>query len=239
MHQTQENPRDAFLNIFFNVLLPVILLNQITKHVQPHGPTIALFVALAFPIGYGCYEYLKAHKKNWLSVLGVVNVLLTGGLALLNLEGFWFAVKEGAFPLLIGIAVTISAYSRRPFIEILLFNDRILKIDLIQTRLEERGAVDQLQGHIRNSTLFLSGSFYFSALLNFLLARWIFVDIDPALNEVERATILNSQIAQMTWLGFVVIAIPSILILLAVLWHLLHGIRKLTDLTLNDLLKNT
>lgn len=233
---SRQNGGDAFANLLFNVLLPIIILNQVTKKGGAHGATIALVLALAFPIGYGLYDLIKSHRKNWISVLGIVNILFTGGLALLNLTGFWFAVKEAAFPFIIGLGVFISAFNQRPLAEILFLNERVLHINLVKLKLEEKGASEKLRKHLKLSTLFLSGSFFFSSLLNFLLAQWIFTDPSPSLSELEKSTLLNDQIAQMTWLSFIVIAIPSMIILLGILWHLIEGIKKYTGLTLSEVI---
>jgi hypothetical protein len=105
----RENP---FVNIAFNILLPVVILQQVSKRLGDQGPLIALILALAFPIGYGAWDYLKNRHKNYVSLFGLASVIFTGGFALMHLEGIWFAVKEAAFPGLMAIGVAISAYSR-------------------------------------------------------------------------------------------------------------------------------
>ena len=118
-----------------------------------------------------------------------------------------------------------------------IYNDKLLNIDLIEKTLEEKGNSEKIHEHLRKSTVFLAGSFVLSAILNFVLAKIIFVEIDKALPNVERAAILNEQIAEMTWLSYVVIVGPSIICLAAILWHLFAGIQKLTHLNLTDLMK--
>ncbi|MCB0341128.1 MAG: hypothetical protein H6626_05435 [Pseudobdellovibrionaceae bacterium] len=229
----RENP---FINLLFNIVLPVALLNQLTKRLGEDGPLIALLVALAFPIGYGAYDYLTRHKKNYISLLGVINVLFTGGLALMSLEGIWFAVKEAAFPLILGIGVYLSAYTRRPFMRFMVTNENVMNFDLVTARLEEKNHQPQFDQHIRTSTKLLATSFFLSSLLNFFLARSIFVDIDPALSTLERSTVLNEQIADMTWRSFIVIVLPLMVFMAFVGWHLISGIKKLTDLEIDDIM---
>jgi hypothetical protein len=50
----------------------------IGKAVKPWhiGPIKALIVALAFPIGYGVWHFIKTRKGNFFSALGLVSVLL-------------------------------------------------------------------------------------------------------------------------------------------------------------------
>lgn len=236
---TPDKNENAVLSLLFNIALPVFLLNKLTDplkdRIGEHGPTVALILALAFPLGYGLHDYLINKKKNAISLLGFLNILFTGGLALLQLKGIWFAVKEAAFPLLIGIFVYFSIYGKKPFIELFIYNPNLLKINLIEEKLAERQQSENFKKHLRLSTIFLAGSFLLSAILNFVLAIRIFVPIDESLSKSEYASILNQQIAEMTWLSWFVIMIPSMLCLFAILWHLFSGIQKMTGLKLPEI----
>ena len=98
----QENP---FWNFLFNIIIPIAILNNSDKF-GDNGPLIALVLALAFPIGYSVRDIIVSGKPNMIAILGLLNVVFTGGLALLEVEGIWFAVKEAAFPAVIGVAVS-------------------------------------------------------------------------------------------------------------------------------------
>ena len=228
----QENP---VANLLFNIVLPVLVLNQLSKRLGEDGPTYALLIALAFPLLYGAYDYIKKGEKNYISLLGIINVLLTGGLALLKLEGFWFAVKEAAFPLVIGVGVYISAYTDKPAMKLMAYNENIMNRDKVSVALLKNNTLKAFELHLRKSTKLLAISFFLSAIMNFVLARYIFTEIDPALPELEKSTLLNDQIAQMTWLGYVVIALPLTLFMGGILMHLVNGLKKLTDLELEDI----
>ena len=73
------------------------------------GPLWGLLVALVFPIGYGIYDLIQRKKTNFLSILGFISVLCSGGLALAQVGGFWFAVKDALLPTIIGVAVLLVA----------------------------------------------------------------------------------------------------------------------------------
>ena len=237
-----DRNENALLSILFNIVLPVFLLNKLTEPMTQqfgeHGPAMTLIVALAFPALYGVQDYLRRRKKNAISLLGFLNILLTGGLALLQLKGIWFAVKEAAFPLLIGIFVFLSTNKEKPFIQLFVYNENLLNLQLIEQKLAEHNKSAQIMIHLRRSTMFLAGSFLLSAILNFALARYIFVPIDQALSSTDYAAILNTQIAQMTWLSWFVIMIPSMICLAAILWHLFSGIQKLTGLSLTEIVRS-
>lgn len=219
-----DNP---LYNILFNILLPVIVLNKATAYI---GAPQALVLALAIPVAYGLWDLVQKKKTNWMSVLGILNVLLTGGLALLQLEGIWFAVKEAAFPLLLGIAVCASAFSKKPFLKTIVFQPQALNVDNILNALPADQGAHKLEAHFRTSTLLFSGSFVISSILNFFLAYYIFSEIPVEILEPQRSVILNDQIAKMTSLSFVVIVLPLMLVSALVMWYLLSGIKKLTAL---------
>ncbi|MEC9282798.1 MAG: VC0807 family protein, partial [Bdellovibrionota bacterium] len=178
----------------------------------------------------------KTKKLNPISVLGFVNVLATGGLALFKLEGIWFAVKEGLFPLIIGIAVYLSSQWKNPLIKALLFNDQIFDVDKIQKQLDERSTQKDFDQHLRKSTKFFAYTFFLSAILNFVLAMYIFKDIPLELPDLERSTILNEQIADMTWKSYFVIVIPSMLCMFILLNYLIKGVNRYTGLGFQDVI---
>ena len=171
-----------------------------------------------------------------MSVIGIVNILLTGGLALMHLEGIWFAIKEAVFPLLLGAAVFISAFSKKPFLKTVVFQPQALNVDNVMNALPADNGVHKLEEHFRKSTLLFSGSFLISSALNFFLAYQIFHDIPLDILEPQRSVILNEQIAKMTSLSLVVIVLPLMLVSALVMWYLLNGIKKLTALDWNQIL---
>ena len=227
----QENP---WLNLIFNILLPVLILNKLTKFI---GPLNALILALAFPLLYGAYDLTKRKKVNAMSALGLINVLLTGGLAVIGIHGFWFAVKEAAFPTLVGLFVFGSAFSKKPFIETLFLNPSVMKVDLLEEKLKEHGKQTEFHEHMRKSTMWLSLSFVFSATCNFFLARHIFLDIDQTLTSEAQSIILNEQIAKMTTWSMAMIMIPSMIFLLGIFWYLMKGVKEFSGLSTDDLMK--
>lgn len=236
--RSEPSWRDGLGNILFNIIIPVVILNQISKRGGPNGPTIAVIVALLFPLGYGLRDYFTSHKRNWISVLGILNILMTGGLALFHLGGIYFAIKEAAFPLIIGLAVLGTTFGRRSLIEILLYNPQFFRVDLVDERLKTQNCENEFRSHLRQATYFLAGSFFFSAAMNFGLARLIFQPIESTLSETERAVVLNQQISQMTWLSFLVIALPSMVFLAGIIWYLMSGIKKMTGLRFEELVRS-
>tara|TARA_B110001454_G_scaffold219099_1_gene249893 strand:+ start:126 stop:842 length:717 start_codon:yes stop_codon:yes gene_type:complete len=229
----RENP---LLNILFNIVIPILILNKGGKW---FGPKEALFVALAFPIFYGIYDYVQQKKTNYISLLGILNVGFTGGFALLKLEGIWFAVKEASFPILVGSFVLFSAFTKAPFVKTLFLNPQLLKMDSILASIAEKKREQEFEMLLKRGTILLSSSFVLSAILNFSLAYYIFTPIAASLGEEQRAEVLNLQIAQMTQWSFIVIMIPSMLALISIMVYLFNQMKRITGLSNDELLQNT
>ncbi len=231
-----QSPNKVWLNLIIDIVLPVAILNKLSPYLGENGPLYALLIAISLPLFHGIYGFITEKKINWLSLLGLLNVGLTGGFALMRLSGFWFAVKEASFPTLIGIFVFFSSFSKKPLFSFFLNQPGIFAMDIIQARLIEFGNEEKYKQLIKKCTLFFSATFFLSALLNFVLAIRIFKNIPSHLNENEKAEILNTQIADMTWMGYIVIALPLMIITTSLFYYCLRGLSRLTQLSLNDLM---
>jgi len=65
----------------------------------------------------------------------------------------------------------------------------------------------------------LAGTFLFSSVMNYLLARWVVTS--PAGTEA-----FNAELGRMTLLSYPVIAIPSMLMMMGVMFYLARGARR-------------
>jgi hypothetical protein len=225
---------NGLINLIFNVVIPVFILNKGSAKL---GPALAVVVALLFPLCFGIFDLWKKRKWNPFSILGFMNVAVTGSLALAGLGGIWFSIKEAFFPFLIGVFVWLSAKKEKPLVQTFLLNPQTMNLELIEAKLEEFGKRQEFKTHLIYSTQLLSCSFFLSAILNFTLAQYIFKPFDANLADVDKSILLNQQIAQMTSWSAIVIVIPSTLFLIYILWHLLRGIRQLTGLSTEQILK--
>ncbi|MGZ3749108.1 MAG: VC0807 family protein [Pseudobdellovibrionaceae bacterium] len=229
----QQKPENSLLNILFNILIPVLILKYGS---QKLGSFWALMIALAFPLSYGIYDHIQRKKTNVISILGLLNVGITGTLALFKLHGMWFAVKEAAFPLLMGSFVFGSAFTKNPFISTLFLNPQLIEVDKLKTRLAERNNEGEFHQLLKKSTLWISLSLVFSAACNFTLATRIFEPINETLDAEAQALVLNDQIAHMTTWSMTIIVLPSIVFLVGIFLHLTKGMQKLSGLSEDELL---
>jgi hypothetical protein len=219
----QEN---LLINILFNVAAPALILAKLSGETRL-GPVWALIVALAFPISYGAWDLVTRRKWNFFSILGFASALLTGGLGLMKVDGFWFAVKEAAIPAIFGVAVVGSLWTKTPLVRTFLYNDKVIDTAKVHTLLEGRSNVGAFERLLVHATWFLAGSFFLSAVLNFMLARIL-------LKSPSGTSEFNAELGKMTALSWPVIVVPSMVMTLGALWYLLAGVKRLTGLKLEE-----
>jgi hypothetical protein len=225
-----EPPREsALLSLGVNIAIPAFILMKLSGE-QALGPVGGLLVALAFPLGYGAWDFHRRREWNFVSVLGFVSVLLTGGIGLMQLDPKWIAVKEAAVPAVIGIAVMLSLYTRYPIVRTFLYNEKIIRVSEVDLALAERGNHAAFDRTLVHASWMLAASFFLSSVLNFVLAK-VIVRSPPG------TTAFNEELGRMTALSYPVIVIPSMAIMIAALWYLFSRIRRLTGLELEQILK--
>ena len=91
-----KKPNPLF-EILFNVFIPSFILMKFSGD-EHLGTTVALIVALMFPVVYGGMDLIRNKKFNFIAALGFISVLLTGGIGLLELDTRWLALKEALIP---------------------------------------------------------------------------------------------------------------------------------------------
>ena len=223
-----KRPNNTLLELIFNIVIPSVILMKLSGD-EYLGSVTALVVALLFPLGYGLYDFIKNKSMNFISLLGFLSTLLTGGIGLFELDVEWLAIKEAAIPSVIGLVVLISSFWGKPLIAKILLNPVLFNLNLIYDTLENLGKTDDFKAKILRANHLLSITFVFSATMNYLLAKWIVVS--PA-----GTTQFNEQLGEMTMLSYPVIAIPSVVMLSAIMFYVVNSVKKLTGLKLDDIL---
>ncbi|GAA0819234.1 hypothetical protein GCM10009111_23060 [Colwellia asteriadis] len=228
--QAKADPKknNPLLEIVFNILIPSLILMKLSGP-EYLGTLVGLIIALAFPVGYAIYDFIKVGSLNFISLLGFFSTLLTGGIALFELDVEWLAIKEAAIPAIIGLVVLLSGFFGKPLLAKLLLNSFIFNLDLIYDTLDKKGKTEQFKRKINTANLVLAMTFVFSSTMNYLLAKWIVTS--PA-GTVE----FNEQLGEMTLLSYPVIAIPSTLMLFGVLFYVIKMITQLTDIKFEDMM---
>ena len=224
---SKPNP---LIEIAITILVPALILMKFSGETSL-GPVRALLVGLAFPLVWGIWDGVRRRKVSWLAVLGVISTLLTGGIGLLALDAKWLAVKEAAVPGIMGLVILGSAWTRSPLIKLLVFNATLFDVQRVNKALDERGTGPQFDQRLRAGTFLLAATFFFSAVANYVLTRWV-------VNSPAGTEAFNEELGRLTLLSYPVIAIPSMLMMMALMLWLARGARQLTGLSLGDMLQS-
>ena len=76
----------------------------------------------------------------------------------------------------------------------------------------------------------LAATFFFSAVGNFILTRWI-------VSSPAGTTAFNEELGRLTLLSYPIIAVPSMVMMMGLMFWLARGAKALTGLDLGDMLQ--
>ncbi len=226
---TAASKPNPLLEIAVTIIVPALILNYLSD-ASRLGTTGALLLALALPLGWGLWDWSQRKKLSWLAALGVVSTLLTGAIGLLSLDPQWLAVKEAAVPCLIGLVILGSAWTASPLIRIMVFNDAVVDVNKINHALQAKGNEAQFEQRLRSATMLLAGTFFFSAVANYVLARWV-------VNSPAGTTEFNQELGRLTALSYPLIAVPCMVMMMGLMYWLVRCAKSLTGLELGDMLQ--
>lgn len=222
-----HKPR-PWVDLLVSIIIPSAILMKLSGD-EYLGSTWALLIGLAFPLGWGLFELVRYRKYNFIAILGVISVGLTGGIGLMELDPQWLAIKEASVPLIIGLAVLISTRTKYPLVRTLLYNPNVLNVEKIRKSLEENGCEAEFEARLLNASYLFSGTFLFSAIMNYVLARLI-------VTSPSGTQAFNEELGRMTLVSYPMIAIPSMVMMMAIFYYLWRTIRRLTGYTLEEVL---
>ncbi|HET8849826.1 MAG TPA: VC0807 family protein [Marinobacter sp.] len=225
---TPDHQPRPWVDLLVSIVIPSVILMKFSGD-DDLGSVNALLVALAFPLGWGLFELVRYRKKNFIALLGLISVVLTGSIGLLEIDTAWLAVKEAAIPAVIGLAVLVSTRTRYPVVRTLLYNPNVLDTNKIHTALEHRGATAEFERRLLNASYFFAGTFLFSSIMNYVLAKWIVVS--PSGTEA-----FNEELGRLTLVSYPMIAIPSMIMMMVIFYYLWRSIRRLTGYTLEEVM---
>ena len=150
--QNKSKKESMWLNIGFNLLLPILFLKKGDEWFGPslenilNSPkdgtlvgSVMLILAISFPIGYGIWDFYRRRKWNFLSILGALSALLTGGIGLLpGATVLMFAIKEAALPAILGVMTIITLKTKKPLVKLFLYNPDVINVELVDQALSKQ-----------------------------------------------------------------------------------------------------
>lgn len=226
MNNVRTHKPRPMVDLIVSIILPSAILMKLSGE-NDLGASGALITALVFPLVWGLFELIKYRKFNFIALLGLVSVLLTGGIGLFELDTKWLAIKEAAIPSIIGIAVLISTFTPYPLVKALLLNPEVMDVEKIHLKLEEHNSTNIFEKRLVTATYLIAGSFAFSAVMNYILAKWLV--ISPA-----GTPEFNEELGQLTLYSYPMIALPSMVMMIGIFYYLWRTIHDLTGLKLEE-----
>ena len=251
-NNNNNNNENPLVSLFFNILIPVIILKngdswigKILNHLNENDwiyrsmknvnvTSFIFLIALIFPVAYFIYDFIKRKNINLISILGFVNILLTGGIGVFGgkygLSKNWFILKEGMMPTLIGLVLIIFRKYKQQSFNSFLLNDIIFDNDKIKNFIskENKTRYDEI---VKMAGHHLIAGFFISSIIQFILASLIVVS-----NPGEPS--FNQEVSTMTWVSYIAVLVPTMLIVGRGYFLLISGIEKISGLNKEDFLKS-
>lgn len=224
----QRKPDSPLVSIAVNVLIPVAILSLLSKE-KYLGPVWALVVGLAFPVFYGLRTLIRDRKADFMSILGIISVMLTGIFGIMELPAEYMAIKEAAIPLILGIAIVVSLWTPFPLIKKILMTPQLFDVERLTSALKEKGTEGEFEKRLKGLTIGFASSFFLSAVLNYVLAK-IMLKSEPG---TEAYT---AELGKMTGMSHIVVLIPCMVVMFIVMNRLFNTLTELTGCKLDDLL---
>ena len=227
MHPTKPKMNSILIPFLLTVALPAFILMKFSDEAYL-GAWRAFFLALLLPLLYSLVELVQRSQVHWISMLGMLNVLITGGFGLMQLDGVWFALKESAIPFILGVFVLLSNTWEKPLIHRIIMNPGFFKVELMLEAIASNQSEQAFTSLLTKMSLFIAASFFVSSGLNFGLAYFI-------LNSPAGSSEFNKELAHMQLLSYPVIALPSLLVASGALVIFLRSLPTLTGYKIEEL----
>jgi len=226
---TKKKPqtRKMFVDLILCILIPTLILKKLSPP-ELLGSNWALVAALSLPLLVAIHEFITERKIGFVAALGFISILLTGSIGLLKLPSEYIAIKEALIPGVIAIATIVSTYTRFPLIRTFLYNDLIMDTEKVSNKLKQSNREREFDTMMVKATWMLASSFCLSAVLNFVLAKWIVVS--PSGTEA-----FNSELGTMNLMSYPVIVLPCMVVTIFTLFYVIRNITRITGLKLEDI----
>jgi hypothetical protein len=91
MNSPRNHKPRPMVDLIVSIILPSFILMKLSGD-DDLGASGGLITALAFPLAWGLFELIRYRKFNFIALLGLVSILLTGGIGLFELDTKWLAI---------------------------------------------------------------------------------------------------------------------------------------------------
>lgn len=222
-------PPNPLIEIVLTIILPSLAMDQFSKP-ESLGPLGALMVGLMFPVGFGLWCWWTKAGWNVFSILGFITVLLSGGLGLLQLDAFWFAIKESAMPVILGLAFPITHRLGKPLINAIIMQPQLINLKSLHAALDTKEKKSAFDRVLFRASWGMGLGMIGSSVGNFFLALYLLNGKAPGSEAFVKG------ISKLNWAGALIIGVPLMVVIVFVFIWLIRHIQRITGLERNDLL---
>ncbi len=215
------------VNLLINIVLPILALRQLSDP-DMLGPTGALIVAVAIPSAYFLWKWTKTNEANLFSVIGFVNVLVTGVIGLFELDHTLVFVKEASIPFIFATAIAVSEFTGQSLTQQLFGEFFYLKE--IRAQYQDEGAGDKFNSQLRQTAFMLVFVFLVLVPANYALARYF---VHSPSGTVE----FNTELGRMMTWNFWLLTLPVAAVITVLVFRLIRQFREQTGLSAKEFMR--
>lgn len=183
-NDTTQNKKGSLNNLIYNIILPLLCLFQLPKLIDKwttldikEAGKLGLVIALAFPIIYFIYYYVKEKKTSFMSIIGIIGILFTGLVGLLELPREYIAIERATIPLIFALVIIVSNFTSNPIVKKMLHNSSIFNTEKIDTLIKENGTENDFEKTLNLSSYMFAGTFLFSSICNYFITQHYMMDL--------------------------------------------------------------
>lgn len=193
MEQKEENKQKkegTLGNLLYNIGIPVSLLFLLPKLLEKwtelapkEAGKVSLVAALAFPIAYFLYHYIKEKRKSVMAIVGAIGVLFTGLVGIMELPREYIAIERAAIPLIFALVIIASNYTKSPIVKKMLHNPMVFNTEKIDALIAENKAEKEFEETQKHTSYILACTFLLSSTCNYFITRHYMADLTMPFTE--------------------------------------------------------
>ena len=215
------------LNALINIFIPIAILLTLSSE-NRLGPIPAVLLAVGIPAIWGIYGLARTRKVNFQSLLGVISVLMTGVIAVFELDTGLFPIKEAVIP--IGFAIVLLASNRTSYPLVKLLCDMVQRKEHVEREVRDLDRQQVYRLHIERSGMFWAGIMTLSGIMKFALSSVI-------INAPAGSEKFNTELALYQLVQIPTTMLITMVLILSLIWYIGKGTGRIIDLPPSEVLR--
>ena len=126
------------IDLLLGAVAPSLILLNLSSQ-DALGALGAFLLAISLPATWGLIQALRRGRVSAVVILGFAGALVTGGIGLMQLDLFWFAVKDGSLYTLLGAWGVLLGHTPAGPLRVLLGTRGVIRTDEVLAAARERG----------------------------------------------------------------------------------------------------